>query len=90
MRFLRRETACLASPRSLEIYGNMATNLATNHTRSVVVRGSANYRPIAEQDLDFYFYSYERAGTFGFRCAADAVPPNTQRHGDTGLLEWSG
>jgi len=27
------------------------------HTRSVVLRGGANYRPTAPEGLDFYFYS---------------------------------
>eukprot|EP01084_Bolivina_argentea_P186942 322127_1 len=56
------------------------------HTRAVIVFGSANYRPagslwyfpVAYQlnQHNKYFLmddSYERCGTIGFRCAADAV-----------------
>eukprot|EP00486_Rosalina_sp_Unknown_P008782 CAMPEP_0201589924 /NCGR_PEP_ID=MMETSP0190_2-20130828/172184_1 /ASSEMBLY_ACC=CAM_ASM_000263 /TAXON_ID=37353 /ORGANISM="Rosalina sp." /LENGTH=962 /DNA_ID=CAMNT_0048045033 /DNA_START=27 /DNA_END=2915 /DNA_ORIENTATION=+ len=63
-----------------------------NHTRSVVVRGSANYRPDGSmwyfpnawelQQHNKYFLmddSYERAGTIGFRCAADAIQPSDEK-----------
>ena len=58
------------------------------HTRSVIVMGSSNYRPQGSQwyfptayqlnQHNKYFLmdnSYERCGTIGFRCAADAVQP---------------
>ena len=56
------------------------------HTRAVILRGSANYRPASSMwffpsalELNKhgkYFLmsdSYERAGTVGFRCAADVL-----------------
>eukprot|EP01084_Bolivina_argentea_P032055 59303_1 len=67
------------------------------HTRSVIVMGSANYRPNGSRyyfpvsyqlnQHNKYFLmddSYERCGTIGFRCAADSIQPTT------GPNNWNG
>ncbi len=43
-----------------DLIGNVweyTDEFSDDHTRSVVVRGGANYRPTAPNGLDFYFYN---------------------------------
>eukprot|EP00039_Didymoeca_costata_P029193 m.23595 g.23595 ORF g.23595 m.23595 type:complete len:1140 (+) comp7521_c0_seq1:89-3508(+) len=89
------------------------------HTRGVIVRGSSNYRPKVYYGTNWYFPaqmelnthnryflmddSYERAGTLGFRCVADAeqcsdplclslrapdYTPNLTTLGSMGWAQW--
>jgi hypothetical protein len=75
--------ACLTD--SLTDYLIHVQSFQDNHTRSVCLRGGSNYRSAGshwyfpnEPDLlthNKYFLMnphYERAGTVGFRCVADA------------------
>merc|ERR1712013_703603 len=68
------------------------------HSRAVVVMGGANYRPDGSQwyfpnafalnEHNKYFLmddAYERCGTIGFRCAADAEQPQNERP-----FNWNG
>ena len=70
------------------------------HTRAVIVRGSANYRPSGSQwyfptayqlnEHNKYFLMnnrYERSGTIGFRCVADSIQPSDAT--DT-PINWKG
>lgn len=72
---------------------DMTDEFADGHTRSVILRGSANYRPAGSHwylpltplflgQHEKYFLMddrYERAGTIGFRCAADLTAAESTR-----------